>query len=322
MLDVRLKLAQGSFALDVAFQAPAGITALFGPSGSGKSTLLAALAGLTAADGQVLLNGELLTAQAHRRGIGLVFQDARLFPHLDVRANLVYAWKRADPARRRDVDEMARFFDISGLLERSVANLSGGEQARVALARALIASPKLLLLDEPFAALDGARRRAFIKVLGDMHRAFDIPMLVVTHVIDDAAALATHLVALRQGRVVAQGPFAQTALTGAFQALLDSRDTGAALPGRALIKGDATPAQSVWLRADHVLLASRRPEAISARNILEGDITAVTEDGGARLVEMRTAAGTLLSRLTPQAVAELGLAPGGTAWALVKAHAL
>jgi molybdate transport system ATP-binding protein len=211
---------------------------------------------------------------------------------------------------------------VAALLDRCVTNLSGGERARVALARALVASPRLLLLDEPFAALDGSRRHAFIRVLADLHRAFGIPMLVVTHVIDDAAALATHLVAIRQGRVVAQGPFAETALSPAFRALLDARDTGAALPGQALVKGDATQVRSVWLRADHVLLASRKPEAISARNVLAGEIMAITQDGTARLVELKTAAGTLLSRLTPQAVAELALAPGGTAWALVKAHAL
>lgn len=298
MLDVALKRSQGAFSLDATFQAPAGITVLFGPSGSGKSTLLSALAGLKAAHGHVLLDGAPLTAQPHRRGVGLVFQDARLFPHLSVRGNIAYAWRRADPARRRSVEEVAKFFDIAGLLDRCTANLSGGEQARVALARALVASPRLLLLDEPFAALDGSRRRAFIQVLSETHRTSGIPMLVVTHGIDDAAALATHLVAMRDGRVVAQGAFAQTALTPAFRALLDSRDTGAALPGEDLVKGQATPVQSVWLRADHVLLAVRKPEALSARNVLEGEIMAVTPDGAARLVELKTAMGTVLARLT------------------------
>lgn len=321
MLDVRLRLQQGAFTLDAAFQAPVGITALFGPSGSGKSSLLAALAGLKPATGEVLLDGQPVTESAHYRGIGLVFQDARLFPHLSVRGNIAYAWKRADLARRHDVEEVARFFDLSGFLDRSVATLSGGEQARVALARALVARPRLLLLDEPFAALDGARRRAFIGVLARMHRAFAIPMLVVTHIIDDAVALASHLVALDRGRVVAAGPFAPTALTPVFQALLDVRDIGAALPGGMLVKSG--PAQSAWLRADHVLLASRRPEAISARNILEGEILSVTPEGsGSRLIALRTQAGILLSRLTPQAVTELALAPGAAAWALVKAHSL
>lgn len=323
-LDVDIHLRQGGFRLDARFCLPDGIAALFGPSGSGKSSLLAAFAGLKPAAGRIALNGKDLQHQpAHRRGIGLVFQDARLFPHLSVRGNIHYAWKRSDPARRRGVDEVARFFDISGILDRSVANLSGGEQARVALARALVASPRLLLLDEPFAPLDGVRRRAFIRILGNMHRTFAIPMLVVTHVIDDAAALATHLVGLQEGRVVGHGAFAETALTPAFRGLLDRRDTGAALPGQALATGDAMPAQSVWLRADHVLLASRRPESISARNVLKGEIVSITlEEGGSRLVTLRTQAGILLSRLTPDAVAELALAPGGTAWALVKAHAL
>jgi molybdate transport system ATP-binding protein len=320
-LDIRLR--QGQFRMAARCDLPDGITAVFGPSGSGKSSLLAAIAGLRQAQGTALLNGQSLqNLPPHRRGIGLVFQEPRLFPHLSAGGNIHYGWKRADPSRRRAIVEVAQFFDIEALLDRPVTNMSGGEQARVALARALVASPNLLLLDEPFAALDGIRRRTFIRVLRDTYDRFGIPMIVVTHAIDDAAALADHVVALQNGVVAAQGPFADATRTPAFQALLDARDTGSALAGQVLVQGSKTPVRAVWLRADHVLLASRKPEALSARNVLQGTVTAITDDNGARLVELSTAVGPVLSRLTPDAVAELALAPGREAWAVVKAHAL
>jgi molybdate transport system ATP-binding protein len=180
----------------------------------------------------------------------------------------------------------------------------------------------LLLLDEPFAALDATRRRAFIRVLCDMHRVYAVPMLVVTHDIEDAAALATHLLALEKGRVVAQGDFAQAAREPAFRAMLDARDLGTALPARLLCSARESFEQALWLRADHVLLATEPPRAISARNLLEGTIEAVEGEGASRLVTLDTQAGPILSRLTREAVDELGLLPGKRAWALVKAHTL
>jgi len=319
-LEADLRLAQGGFALDAKFQAPANaITALFGPSGAGKSTLLSALAGLKRADGSITLNGRDVSAiPPHRRGFGLVFQDARLFPHLTAGQNLAYARRRA-PDSKLDPAEVAAFFDIVALLDRPVGNLSGGEKSRVALARALVSAPDYLLLDEPFAALDGPRRRAFIQVLLAAHRKFQIPMLVVTHNIDDAAALASHLVALKQGKVAAQGAFAPTALSLVFQGLLDPRDIGAAFPETAL----HSARDSHWLRADHVLIATELPQKLSARNILEGRIAAVTpESDSSVLVTMETAAGPLLARVTPEAVRDLELQVKKTAWAVVKAHAV
>jgi molybdate transport system ATP-binding protein len=302
---------------------------LFGPSGSGKSTLLSLIAGLVRPDnGRIALGGRLCDGDGihvapHRRGIGLVFQDGRLFPHLTARRNILYAWRRATEAKRLDVAEVARFFDITALLDRPVRNLSGGEKSRVALTRALVAAPDFLLLDEPFAALDGSRRRAFIKILLEMHRKYRLPMLVVTHDIDDAAALGSHLVALKGGRVVVSGAFAQAASNLAFMNLLDSRDSGAAISARLLHSGHDDAQRYVWLRADHVLLATAPPQAISARNVLEGKIASVTaEEGGSHLVVLHTAAGAVLSRVTAEAVAELALIPGKQAWALVKAHAL
>jgi molybdate transport system ATP-binding protein len=318
LLQADIGLRQGEFSLEARLEMPGdGITVLFGPSGSGKSTLLAVLAGLKRADRQtIMLDGrDLAILPPHQRGIGLVFQDARLFPHLSVRRNIEYAARRA-PRGTPAMEDVAQFFDIAALLDRRVRNLSGGEKNRVALARALVSRPDFLALDEPFAALDGARRRAFIQVLIQMHRSWRLPMLVVTHNIDDAAALGSDLVALKEGRVVAAGEFAEASRSPAFQALLDSRDTGAA------VRLAHSQHGGHWLRADQVLIATEEPKAISARNILAGTVQRLTSEPDGVLVELATEAGSIVSRLTPEAVAELGLAPQKRVWALVKAHAL
>jgi len=324
-LEADIELKQGMFTLRARFSAPAeGITVLFGPSGSGKTTLLTVLAGLKRPDrGMVTLGGAPVgDLPAHRRDIGLVFQDARLFPHLTVHQNIAYAARRA-PQGGLAVEDVARFFDIAGLLDRPVGNLSGGEKSRVALARALAMRPDFLLLDEPFAALDGIRRRAFIATLLDLHRVHKLPMLVVTHNIDDAAALGSHLVALQAGHVVASGDFATASRQPAFQSLLDARDTGAAISAGMLQAASGNGRGAIWLRADQLLLASERPHGLSARNVLEGQITALwPQSDQSVLVELNSPAGALLSRITPQAVRELALAPGNPVWAIAKAHLL
>lgn len=327
-LDIDARLTRGAFTLNARARAPlGGVTALFGPSGAGKSLLLSALAGLQPiTSGRIALAGRVLDAPAekihvppHQRGIGLVFQDARLFPHLSVRGNLLYARERA-PAHKLSLDEAAAHFDVAALLDRPVRNLSGGEKSRVALARALLSAPDLLLLDEPFAALDGARRRAFLATLRAMHVRFDLPMMVVTHQIDDVAALASSVIGLKGGAVVAQGNLAETAPLPAFQALLDRADIGAAVPARALHGG--TVRGAAWLRADQVLLARARPEAISARNIWEARIASLTHEAdGAVLARLDADFGALFSRVTQEAAAELDLSPGAPIWAIAKAHA-
>jgi molybdate transport system ATP-binding protein len=327
-LNVDAQLDLGDFHLAARFVAGDGVTALFGPSGGGKSTLLAVIAGLKRCRGHVYLGSRTLAhcgtrkhLPPHQRNIGLVFQDTRLFPHLTVRQNIAFAWKRAAHAARPEIGDVARFFDITAQLDRPVANLSGGEKSRVALARAVAAAPDFLLLDEPFAALDGSRRRAFIQVLLAMHRNYRLPMMVVTHDIEDAAALASNLVALKDGHVVAAGAFAEASAQPAFQALLDAHDTGAAVPAHLLRSQHG--GQLLWLRADQVLLATEAPRSISARNVLPGAVRTVTvEADGSRLIELATDVGAILSRVTPEAADELALRPGKVAWALVKAHAL
>ncbi|MCP5411459.1 MAG: ATP-binding cassette domain-containing protein [Alphaproteobacteria bacterium] len=330
-LCAKIHLAQGGFTLDVEIAAPAGgITVLFGPSGAGKSSLLAALAGLKRPDaGRISLGTRVLDDRdthlpPHRRGIGLVFQDARLFPHLSVRGNIAYGHRRAPPRTRPALEDVAAFFDIAGQLDRPVANLSGGEKSRVALARAVASAPDFLLLDEPFAALDGARRRAFVRVLLDMHKRFALPMLVVTHDMDDAAALGSHLIGLKDGRVAASGDFAATAATPAFRAVLDRHDHGSAVAAAQLWPSPQTGGiRNVWLRADHVLLAAEAPRAISARNVMAGTVAGIeAEEDGSLMVTLATDAGPILSRITQAALRELELVYGKTAWALVKAHAV
>jgi molybdate transport system ATP-binding protein len=322
-LEVDVELRQGAFQLRARFTAPGtGITVLFGPSGGGKTTLLSAIAGLRRLDrGTVVLGGIDITNLApHRRGIGLVFQDARLFPHLTVRKNIVYAARRA-PQGGLPLQEAAGFFDIQHLLDRPVGNLSGGERNRVALARALASGPDFLLLDEPFAALDRARRRAFIRVLLDIHRHYSLAMMVVTHDIDDAAALSSNLVVLKNGEVITEGSFADAARRPPFQALLDARDIGSPMPVAAL--RSLHGGKSLWLRADQVLLMTEEPRAVSARNVLMGEVRSVRpESETSLLVELDTPAGMVLSRVTPDAVNDLDLKKGKRAWIPVKVHAL
>jgi molybdate transport system ATP-binding protein len=320
-LAVDIALRQGSFRLEASFSAPTGITALFGPSGSGKTSLLSAIAGLNRASGSISLNGKgLENLPAYRRGVGLVFQDARLFPHVNVRNNLLYAQRRA--ANPHDIQSIAGFFEIDDLLDRSVRNLSGGEKSRVALARALIAAPSLLLLDEPFAALDGVRRNAYIAVLRDAQKVFGFSALIVTHDIGDVCALANDVVAMNHGRIAVAGPLKETAHTPAFQALLDPRDIGVPLQPDHLIAGRASSPSALWLRADQVLLAADQPTAISARNILKCRVIALTkEPSGSCLVKLDTASGAILSRLTREAIQSLGIREDWGGWAIFKAHA-
>jgi molybdate transport system ATP-binding protein len=329
---------RGAFSLVADFETPlieagkAGITVVFGPSGAGKSMLLATLAGLNRIEsGKVALGERTLDDPAanirvppHRRDIGLVFQDARLFPHLTVRGNLGYALKRAPQDRPAvDLDQTARQLEIADLLDRPVRNLSGGEKSRAALARALLASPSLLLLDEPFAALDGRRRRAFLALLTEINETRGLPMMVVTHQIEDAAELADQVLALKDGRVVASGPAAEAMRRPDFLALLDPRDLGVRVDA-ASVSGDLSKrGRGVWVRADAVMVAAEPPRGLSARNVWQGSVREmVREADGAVVVWIATKAGDIPARITAAAADELGLATGSPAWAVVKTHAL
>lgn len=322
-LAVDAQVRRGAFALAAQFETPLdGIIALFGPSGAGKSMLLAAIAGLAKLDRIHVAVGDERVSDVppHLRRFGLLFQDARLFPHLSVRGNLTYAATRA--RSEAQIDAVADQVGCAALLDRPVRNLSGGERGRVALARALLSSPRLLLLDEPFAALDGATRMAFLDLLRDVQTRQNLPMIVVTHQIDDLAILADHVVALQNGAVVASGPVATVTATPAFRTLLGARDTGAVIAAQSL-RGVEARGGAVWVRADHVLIASQQPTGLSARNVWEGQVSAVEhERTGAVLVQVQTQAGPVLARVTQEAATELGLDIGATVWAVVKAHSI
>ena len=209
MIDARLALPRRGFTLDVALALPqTGVTALFGPSGCGKTTVLRALAGLERAAGRVALGAEVWQDDAagrfvptHERAIGYVIQEAALFPHLDVRRNLAYGLKRIAPGERRiALDQVVELLGITHLLERRPDTLSGGERQRVAIARALATSPKLLLMDEPLAALDAKRKAEVLPYLDRLHAELGIPIVYVSHAIDEVARLADHLVLMDAGR--------------------------------------------------------------------------------------------------------------------------
>jgi molybdate transport system ATP-binding protein len=219
-VHARFRLVHAGFTLDVDLQLPGrGVSALFGASGSGKTTCLRAIAGLAhAPGGHLSVNGEVwqddgrnLFVPTHKRPLGYVFQEASLFPHLSVRANLEYGMRRV-PARDRKVslDHAVELLGISRLLERMPAGLSGGERQRVAIARALATSPRILLMDEPLAALDLARKQEILPYLERLHGELEIPLIYVSHAADEVARLADHLVVLEQGRAVASGPLGET----------------------------------------------------------------------------------------------------------------
>ena len=345
-LSVSLRHRLGDFALDVAFEAPAGVTALFGASGSGKTTVVNAVAGLLQpAEGRVAIDGEPLLDTAaglsrppHKRRLGYIFQEARLFPHLSVRRNLTYGRWFAPPGE----DDFARVVDmlgVGGLLGRRTGALSGGERQRVAIGRALLARPRLILADEPLSALDDARKEEILPYFERIRDEAKLPVLYVTHSAAEAARLATTVVVLDRGRVVRQGPAAEVLSdpavtpTGvrAAGAVLDARvarhhddgltelDAGGVslfLPG-----AEHQPGQRIRIRisAQDVMLSRAAPTDISALNILPGTVAAVrTGEGPGAMVSLDTAAGRLLARVTRRSAAALGLAPGVECHAIVK----
>jgi molybdate transport system ATP-binding protein len=353
MLEVALRHRYGrnGFALEAAFGvAEAGVTALFGPSGCGKSTILAAVAGLLRPDsGRVVLDGIVLLDTArgialppeHRR-CGVVFQDARLFPHLSVTGNLRYGQKRAPPgATGPGFEEVVALLGLAALLERRPAGLSGGERQRVALGRALLARPRLLLMDEPLAALDAGRRAEVLPFLARLRDAAGLPILYVTHALEEVDALADRLVLLQDGRVLAEGGVeALTARTDL--PLAARRDAGTLLAcqvggtdpggltrldfagGTLLSTARPEPVGTrlrLRIRARDVAVATEEPRGLSTRNILAAEIAAITPGSGPQEVFLQLAIGPsrLLARVTQDSVSRLGLRPGMRVWALLKA---
>jgi molybdate transport system ATP-binding protein len=356
MLRVELKKQRGKFSLDAAFHAPTpGVTALFGRSGCGKSTLISLIAGLLEPDaGRIVIGDEVLfdaerhlSVDARHRRIGVVFQDARLFPHLSVQGNLDYGARRVAPAVSRFVgfDDVVSLLGLGGLLTRRPHELSGGEKQRVAFGRALLSQPRLLLLDEPLASLDLARREEVLPYLERLRDAFEIPIVYVSHQFDEVLRLATRVVLLEAGRTVADGDIATVSRDPQLRAIVGPDSVGAVLAGHVeridatglavLRVGDAELSVElesaavdqriqIQVLARDVIVASESPTGLSVRNVVAARVMSVTPDAGrAVLVELdigRTA--TLLARITARASEELGLSKDKQVWALIKAASL
>jgi molybdate transport system ATP-binding protein len=353
-ISLTCRIDRGAFNLDVNLALPGrGVTALFGHSGSGKTTLLRVLAGLERVPGaRVALGDEVWQDDAHKvfvptheRGIGYVFQEASLFPHLNVRANLEFGRKRLKPAERRfDLLAVAELLGIERLLDARPATLSGGERQRAAIARTLLASPRLLLMDEPLAALDMRRKLEILPYLERLHDELALPVVYVSHAADEVARLADHLVVLEEGRVLASGPLAATLarldLAANFQddagvmieTTLQAHDADGlshlAFAGGVLLVGQRDAAVGTRVRcrihARDVSLALERPRGSSITNILPARVDALGPSGtpGQVLVRLLVGETALLARITERSRRELAIAPGCALWAQVKAVAL
>lgn len=354
MISFAAKLARSEFAFDVAFEAGKGVTALFGPSGSGKSTAIRLLAGLERADeGRIVADDHVLLdtrskvfVKPHRRRIGLVFQDALLFPHLSVKANLTYGrFFTPKPDRKIDFDPVIEVLGIGHLLKRRPATLSGGERQRVAIGRALLTSPRLLLMDEPLASLDANRKLEILPFIERLRDEFAIPIVYVSHAVEEVARLAAHVVKLDRGRVVAVGtpaevltPASLAQAAGRFDAisilsapvkkhipeygvtLLDHPAGDIVVPG----KVEAGGIVRVAIRATNVTLAVGRPGNVSVRTVLHGEVIKLeTDDGPFALATIVLHGGEVLKAYATRLATDgLGLDVGDEVQALVKAVAI
>ncbi len=352
-IEARFRLAYPDFTLDVDLDLPGrGVTALFGHSGSGKTTLLRLIAGLTrTAEGYLSVKGEVWQdgnrlLPTHRRPLGYVFQEASLFPHLTARGNLEYGMKRcAEPLEAAALDHIIDLLGIRGLLDRRPHQLSGGERQRVAIARALAVKPRLLLMDEPLAALDLKRKQEILPYLERMHGELEIPVLYVSHSPEEVARLADHIVALEAGRVVAQGPL-KDVLADVDMPIRLGEDAGVVLEGT-LAERDAHwhlarvefPGGNLWVRdeghavgervrlrvlARDVSLSHAEPTDTSIINHLPARIEALGADHHPALVLARLAVNgqSVMARLTRRSAERMALAPGMAVWAQVKAVAV
>jgi len=353
MLEVDIRRRAGDFSLDVAFAAPVGVTAVLGRSGAGKSTLVAAVAGLARPDlGRIALDQTALfdsaagvNLPARKRRIGIVFQESRLFPHLSVRSNLLFGRRRRRDATSPDLDQVIETLGIGHLLSRRPRSLSGGEKQRVAIGRALLSGPRALLFDEPLAALDAERKAEILPFLEALIQEVALPVLYVTHALEEARRLACGLIVLESGRIVAAGAIeeavAAAGLATAGDRLLDGVTvdavvaelderyglTGLALGGHrvwapGLIGAPGAPARLRFLARD-VAVALDPPQRSSVRNVLPGVVRGVKRgDGPYASVSIDVGGAVLRAEITRRAAAELDLAPGRVVYALVKSVAV
>ncbi|MCX7363309.1 MAG: molybdenum ABC transporter ATP-binding protein [Alphaproteobacteria bacterium] len=343
-LDIDIEHARESFRLQARFASQPGITALFGRSGSGKTTLVDIVGGLikpdrgrVAVDGQTLVDTERgIFVPKHRRRVGYVFQDSRLFPHLSVRQNLLYGrwFARGPGGAAGDLGSVVDLLGIGQLLDRRPDSLSGGEKQRVAIGRALLARPLLLLMDEPLASLDEARRGEIMPYIERLRDEAGVPILYVSHSVAEVARLATTVVILSEGKVAAVGPVRDVlplADAGDGGAVLDAvvarHDTDFGLSiltspaGELQVPLLATAVGSsvrAYIRSRDVMLSLKPPEGISALNVLAGRIVEIAPSGAQADARLDCNGAMLVARLTTKSVQRLGLAPGLPVYAVVK----
>lgn len=351
-MDLRIRRAPFEMSASLALPTP-GITALFGRSGAGKTTLAHAIAGLVPSEGFLELDGEVLLdssrgwcVASERRRIGCVFQDARLFPHLDVSQNLLYGLRRQSGTRYAQWDDVIPLLGLESLLRRRPHQLSGGEKQRVALGRALLAQPRLLILDEPLASIDQVRREDVLPYLEQLRDRYRLPMLYVSHQYEEVLRLAAHVVLIEGGAILAHDTPSALSLSPIFRARVGALGVGSVVecdvvgsdPATGLMtvglgghtlrlthqKGDVVGGRvRLHVLANEVILATEAPVGLSVRNALPGSIESIDEESdGLVLATVRVGSERLLSRITQAAVVELGLVPGRPVWALIKAASL
>ena len=351
-IKAQLKVQRGSFHLEVDLQLPGqGITALFGPSGCGKTTLLRCISGLDRARGSLNVNGETWQDEqrflpVHQRPLAYVFQEASLFPHLSVRRNLEYGYRRVPTAKRKvQFEQAVEWLGLANFLNRMPSGLSGGERQRVTIARALLTSPRLLLMDEPLSALDHRSKSEILPYLEQLHDSLSIPVLYVTHSADELARLADHVVLLDKGKAVASGPLTKTMarldlpLPQEEEAGVVLEATVTQLDRRWYLALAEFPGGSLWVR-DHdfeigrririrvlardVSIALERHDGLSILNLLPVTVTDIADNGHPAATLVRTLAGPtpILARLTARSVHALALAPGQQVWLQIKSVAV
>ncbi|MFP5077074.1 molybdenum ABC transporter ATP-binding protein [Rhizobium sp. YIM 134829] len=351
-LSIRHRL--GAASLDLTFETGGGITALFGRSGAGKTSIVRLVAGLLRPDeGRILFNGETLVdtqtrrfLPAHRRGFATVFQEARLFPHLSVRRNLLYGrWLSSRRTDAGDFDRVVDLLGIASLLARRPEGLSGGEKQRVAIGRALLAAPRLLLMDEPLASLDEGRKAEIMPFLERLRDETAVPILYVSHSVAEVSRLADRVLLIEQGRLAGSGSAADMLSLPSASLSIDRREAGTVVHGTVsaeqpdprltiieagavqlkLPKRALVPGRTVRLRiaARDVLIATQRPEGLSALNVIDSTITALVPAGEDQVDVMLDCRGTALSaRITAVSCQLLALSVGQKVHAVIKTVAL
>jgi molybdate transport system ATP-binding protein len=354
MLEVDIEHRLAAFELDIHFRSGRGLTALFGRSGAGKTSVVNAIAGLIrpergriVIDGSVLLDTERgIHAPTHRRRVGYVFQEGRLFPHLSVRQNLSFGrWFAPDTASSSRLDDVVELLGLGQLLDRRPGRLSGGEKQRVAIGRALLARPRLLLMDEPLASLDARRKDEILPYLERMRDQPSVPIVYVSHSVAEVTRLANTIVLISDGRVHAVGPVQEVMGRADLYPLAGRFEAGAVLGvrvaahdvrwrltelagafGKLVVPRLDLPvgtALRVRIRARDVILAVSPPAGISALNVLAARVeTLVPIEEGALEVQLRLGGERLLARVTRRSGETLGLAPGREVFAVIKTVAI